>query len=74
MNSTKPCIICNKKLRSVSNTWEHLQPSNGGEVRFIFSYGSEKFDLETGNTEFRGVICDECAAKCMERVSRVISL
>lgn len=74
MANAKSCAFCGKELESVSDNWETLQPHGGGEVYFIFSYGSRMFDLEPGSTEFRGVVCDDCAAKCMKYMRRIISL
>ena len=67
---TKPCIVCGKRLSSVSEDWEYMQPHAGGEVQFIFSYGSERFDLQVEPTVFRGVICDDCAAKYMGQMEQ----
>ena len=63
MSDTKPCIICKKPLESVWDDWDHCQPADGGEVQFIFSYGSRKFDTNIDATVFQGVICDDCAEK-----------
>lgn len=70
--STKPCIICDKDLDSAVATddWTTWQPSAGGEVQLIFSYGSEKFDLDMNATKFRGVVCDDCAEKIMHKLER----
>jgi len=70
MSKTKKCIVCRKELKSVGPNWNDIQPCNGGEVRFIFSYGSCEFDLTPGVTEFRGVICDDCATQCVEDMER----
>ena len=40
-----------------------MQPNDGGEVQFIFSFGSSKYDLFMSGTKFRMVICDDCAEK-----------
>ncbi len=63
MNVTKPCLICNRFLHSATGDWDTLQPHEGGEMRLIFSYGSTQFDLHPHCTEYRGIICDNCAAK-----------
>ena len=70
MSKTKKCIVCRKELKSVGPNWRNIQPYDGGEVRFIFCYGSRKFDLTPGVTEFRGVICDDCAIQCVEEMER----
>jgi hypothetical protein len=67
---TKPCIICGKKLKPVQDTWDYMQPYDGGQVKFIFAYGSTKFDLNMGNTVFNGVICDNCAEQCIQKMVR----
>lgn len=66
----KPCIICDKPLESVDIDWKNMQPHNGGEVKFIFSYGSTKFDDCFGSTVFRGVICDDCAEKLVSKMEK----
>ena len=66
----KPCFVCGKVLRPEFGNWEHYQPSGGGEVQFIFAYGSAEFDLDMGNTVFRGVICDECGKRLFHRMDR----
>lgn len=67
----KPCIICDKKLKSVFDDWKNMQPISGGEVTFVFSYGS-RFD--NGSYEsFRGVICDDCAENSIERMEKTSS-
>lgn len=60
---TKPCLLCGKHLETVNKSWDHMQPMDGGEVQFIFTYGSKKFDKNVGATVYRAVICDECAEK-----------
>lgn len=67
----KPCITCNAKLESAVGGWKTMQPYGGGEVQFIFSYGSTKFDDDIGATVFRGVICDDCASKIVNKMKRV---
>ena len=68
----KPCIICDEKLESVDpDSWESMQPYDGGEVRFIFCYGSKKFDDNFGSTVFRGVICDDCAEKLVNKMEKL---
>lgn len=68
---TKPCIVCRRRLESVMPDWGSMQPSGGGEVKFIFAYGSAKFDLAMHGTMFQGVICDDCAERCVERMERI---
>lgn len=66
----RPCILCNKKLESVFQDLkkDHIQPCGGGEVQFIFAYGSLKFDNNIEPTIFRGVICDECAEPLISKM------
>lgn len=68
--STKPCVLCGRRLKPVfpEYGWENLQPCGGGEVQFIFCYGSRQFDLQAEPTVFRGVICDGCAAKHVDQM------
>ncbi len=66
---TKPCIICLKPLADAAdNNFRSFQPHQGGEIQFIFSYGSCKFDNKFPQTRFRGLICDECAEIYVERM------
>lgn len=67
--TSKPCVFCGRKLRSIFDDWRTYQPDGGGEVQFIFSYGS-RWDTAVETTVFRGVVCDECAEKCMPRMER----
>lgn len=66
----KPCIVCGGVLEPIGEDWEYMQPDGGGEVNLIFTYGSRKFDLHIAATIFRGVICDDCAEKMMDRLER----
>lgn len=70
MEETRPCALCGKQLECAVNDWSSNQPYGGGEVKFHFHYGSCKFDLNMYGTEFVGLICDECAEKCVERMTR----
>lgn len=73
--TTKPCAICDKQLKSIhDNSWEHMQPENGGEINLIFSYGSLKFDDCIGVTKFTGVICDDCAEKIVCRLEKSLTI
>jgi len=67
----KPCIACGRVLEPIEGTWKYMQPDEGGEVKLIFSYGSTKFDLHPHCSIFRGVICDDCAEKMMDKLERV---
>lgn len=51
------CLFCKKQLELVAP----FQPYGGGEVQFLFAYGSCKYDLDPGITVFRACVCDECA-------------
>ena len=65
----KPCIVCERLLgQALGLGWATMQPSEGGEVQFIFSYGSKKFDNNSGTTTFRGVICDDCAEEFVDKM------
>ncbi len=63
------CVICGQHLEWCSE--RTMQPYCGGEVRFIFSYGSTKFDKHMYGTVFNGVICDDCAERCMHNMREV---
>jgi len=66
---TRPCMICRQQLVSAmpGDAWKTIQPYGGGEVKFIFSYGSCKFDTFMSGTSFTGIICDDCAELCIDR-------
>lgn len=70
---TKPCIMCGKQLKCAlpNDDWSTNQPYGGGEVKFIFAYGSCKFDNNIYSTEFVGVICDDCAEKCVDNMIQI---
>lgn len=63
------CFLCEKSLELVRGN--PYQPYGGGEVQFIFSYGSAKFDLNLAGTLFRACICDDCAEPLVKRMERV---
>jgi hypothetical protein len=65
---TRPCVFCGKDLESAVDNWETMQPHGGGEVRFVFAYGSTKFDNAINRTEFSGVVCDGCGAQWVHRM------
>lgn len=46
------------------------QPSSGGEIIFVFAFGSQKFDDYFGSTQFRGFICDDCAEKYVDKMEK----
>ena len=72
MNGGKPCAACDKLLDPATPFgWDSMQPDGGGEIKLIFSYGSDKYDLHPHSTVFKGVICDDCAESMMERLERV---
>ena len=67
---TRPCIICDKQLECAVQSWNSSQPYGGGELIFSFSYGSLKFDDHCGGTEFRALICDECAQTYKNKIEQ----
>ena len=67
----RPCVFCGKMLKPVNNTWSTMQPLCGGEVQFIFAYGSMEFDDALGSTKFRGIICDQCGLKLVPHMDEM---
>lgn len=68
---TKPCLFCEKPLTdAVGNDWKTNQPWDGGEVVFKFAFGSGKFDECPGTTRYSALICDDCAAKYVKRMTK----
>ncbi len=65
---TKPCVVCNKQLECAVGKWDSYQPYDGGEICLSFSYGSAKFDLGFNTTVYRGLICDDCAEKLVNKM------
>lgn len=67
----KPCIICDVQLYPTfyEDGWKHMQPNGGGEVKFIFAYGSMLDDLPSAI--YSGVICDECANKVIHKMEKL---
>lgn len=65
------CAICEDQLEPAFKDSKY-QPYEGGEVRFIFSFGSTKFDKCMGNTIYRGCICDHCASKFVNRMDETL--
>lgn len=66
---TENCLFCSRELENAINS-EKFCPYQGGFVRFVFSYGSVKFDDCSGETRFDGYICDGCAAKYTARMNK----
>ena len=66
----RPCVFCGVLMEPALDDWATLQPRGGGEVRFVFAYGSCQFDDNVYPTEFRGIICDECAAKYVGKMDK----
>jgi len=65
------CVFCKKAMDPALDDWSTFQPYAGGEVQFIFSYGSTKFDLSYESTIFRGLVCDECAEKYVASMDKL---
>jgi hypothetical protein len=65
------CIFCEETLEPAFKDAKY-QPYEGGEVRFIFSFGSTKFDKCIGQTIYRAVICDHCASKFVNRMDETL--
>lgn len=67
-----PCILCDKVMdECMPNSFETRQPYAGGEIQFLFGYGSTKFDDNANGTRFVGMICDNCAEKYVEKMDRL---
>jgi len=65
------CVLCDKDLEPVNpDKPEALQPYEGGEIRFVFAYGSTKFDHFPGSTHFKGLICDDCGEPLVKKMKR----
>lgn len=71
MSLTKPCVVCKKEMGCAVNDWTTFQPDGGGEIKLIFAWGSNKFDLNIDSTEFRGIICDECGERLIPNMEMV---
>ncbi len=61
-----PCMMCGKLLELVEEN--AIQPYGGGEIILAFGYGSTKFDLNMHGTEFKALICDDCAVPLVEKM------
>jgi len=68
-----PCLLCDKVLEEVSpgSIQKTRQPYAGGEVQFLFSYGSTKLDDNMGLTQFTALVCDDCAEKHVNKMTRL---
>jgi hypothetical protein len=68
----RPCLFCGRMLDTTESDggWKYLQPHYGGEVQFLFSYGSTKFDDCPGVTVFRALVCDDCGEKYVPQMER----
>lgn len=66
----KPCVICGTELECAVQDWSTYQPYKGGEIQLIFGFGSCKFDLDMNGTIFRGIICDDCSEKLVEKMDQ----
>jgi len=67
----RACVICGTVLTCAVNDWSTYQPYMGGEIRLVFSYGSCKFDNHMAETEFRGIICDDCGSELVPKMDYV---
>jgi len=65
------CVLCDKEMEPVNpDSPENLQPYEGGEIRFVFAFGSTKFDKFPGSTHFEGLVCDDCAEPLVKKMKR----
>lgn len=69
-DESKPCLFCGKPMGCAVNDWESLQPNGGGEVRFIFSFGSAEFDENVHSTVFKALVCDECGKRYVPQMQK----
>ena len=74
------CVFCETELKPAmseafasvkESECDPFQPWGGGEVQFIFAFGSTKFDDYMGGTVFRGVVCDDCAESKMHLLEKM---
>jgi hypothetical protein len=63
------CVLCNKELEPVHEDGKYNQVYDGGEIRLRFCFGSAKFDLCPGVTDFDALICDECAEPLIKKMA-----
>lgn len=70
--NTKPCLFCNKQLESALPENLPYQPLDGGEIQFMFYYGSCKFDHHLGGTFYKAIICDDCAEKYVDKMEELV--
>ena len=68
---TRPCLLCDKQLECAVNDWETNQAYGGGQIQFIFHYGSCKFDHRLCGTIYTALICDECAEKYVGKMDEL---
>lgn len=66
----RPCLFCGKMLESANEDWKYYQPYSGGEVQFIFAFGSTKFDDCCGGAIYRALVCDDCGQKYVPHMDR----
>ena len=70
-NKKVNCVFCDMELEEcMENSFETYQPYYGGHVRLTFSYGSTKFDEDSGVTQFDGFICDDCGEKYTPKMKK----
>lgn len=70
----RPCLFCGKQLECAVDDWKSKQPYAGGEVQFIFSFGSTKFDNGMANTVYSALVCDDCAEKFVPQMTQETNL
>jgi hypothetical protein len=61
------CLLCLEEMEP-SFPGAIYEPEGGGQVVFVFRFGSKKFDNAPGQTQFHGVVCDACAERLVERM------
>lgn len=65
------CVFCDRAMEeALPGSLDNYQPYYGGEVKFIFAYGSTKFDENMDNTVFRGLVCDDCGERFTEKMDK----
>lgn len=69
--NTRPCVFCYKQMEPILSDkgWDSNQPWGGGEVHFIFSFGSVEFDRGMVCTKYSALICDDCASQYTDRMT-----
>lgn len=67
---TMNCVLCDKQMYPAMKNTFQFHPGGGGEIRFVFGPGCKKFLHNSVRTEYRGIVCFDCAEKHLSKMTK----